>query len=261
MDCSQSSQFATALMLVSPIMHEPALIEVRGLSGSGGYLDMTESIMRRFGAEVTRTVTGYEIANDGYRATDVLIEADASAAVYPMGLAAVTGGRVVIEGLGEGSRQPDVRVASILESMGCEVDWGDDRLTLLGPSGGLDGIEADMSDAPDGALAVAVVSLFAKGSTVISGLGSLRHKESDRLEALSEEVRRIGGDASIDGESLLIHPRPLHGAEIDSHGDHRIAMAMAIAGARLPDFRVRRPTAVNKTWPGFWEWMGSLETT
>jgi 3-phosphoshikimate 1-carboxyvinyltransferase len=260
-DCSESSQFATAIMLVAPVMHEPAVVELKGLSGSSGYLDMTESIMRKFGAPITRTVTGYEIGNDGYRASDVVIEPDASAAVYPMGLAAVTGGRVVIEGIGEESRQPDLRVASILASMGCDLEWGDGLLTLVGPSGGLSGVDVDMSDAPDGAVAVAVVCLFAKGPSEISGLGSLRHKESDRLEALSEEVRRIGGDVRIDGDTLSIRPRTLHGAEIDSHGDHRIAMAMAIAGVRLAGFGVREPNVVNKTWPGFWEWIDRVATT
>lgn len=260
-DCSESSQFATAIMLVAPIMHEPAIVELKGLSGSGGYLDMTESIMSRFGAQITRTVTGYEIANDGYRASDVVIEPDASAAVYPMGLAAVTKGRVVIEDLGEGSRQPDVRVAHILDAMGCEVEWGEHHVTVAGPQDGLKGVDVDMSDAPDGALAVAAVSLFANGSTSISGLGSLRHKESDRLAAMREEIRRIGGEAEIDGDTLHIHPQPLHGAEIDPHGDHRIAMAMAIAGVRLEDFSVRDPHVVNKTWPGFWDTIDSFTGT
>lgn len=100
-DCSESSQFATAVMLVAPIMHEPAVIELKGLTSSEGYLDMTEAMMRRFGAGIERTVTGYEIANEGYAPADVVIETDASAAVYPMAIAAIGGGKVTIEGLGE----------------------------------------------------------------------------------------------------------------------------------------------------------------
>ena len=259
-DCSESSQFATAVMLVAPIMHEPCFLELVGLSGSAGYLDMTTSIMRKFGARVERTVTGYEIGNGGYVATDVVIEPDASAAVYPMAAAAVTGGRVEIEGLGENSPQPDLRVARVLEAMGCRVHWEDDRVTVDARDVELQGVDVDMSDAPDGSLALAVVCLFARGSSRIEGLGSLRHKESDRLEAISNEIHRIGGGAVIDGDALLIEPTELHGAVIDSHGDHRIAMAMAMAGTRLADFSVSNPDVVNKTWPGFWDLLDSLAT-
>lgn len=260
-DCSQSSQFATAVMLVAPLMHEPSVIELRGLGGSSGYLEMTEAMMRRFGASVTRTVTGYEIDNRGYSAADVVIEPDASAAVYPMGVAAVTGGRVVIEGLGETSSQPDLRVVAVLEEMGCRVEWGPERIVVAAGELGLHGVEADMSEAPDGALAVAVVCLFADGASRLSGLGSLRHKESDRLAAMREEINRIGGDAVVDGDSLIIEPAQLHGGDIDAHGDHRIAMALSVAGARVPGITVSEPSVVNKTWPGFWEFMEGLATT
>lgn len=257
-DCAESSQFATAVMLVAPIMHEPSVIELIGLSGSSGYLDMTQSLMRRFGAGITRTVTGYEISNDGYTASDVVIEPDASAAVYPMGIAAVTGGRVVVDGLGDDSRQPDLRLASVLETMGCRVAREADRTIVEAGSSRLEATETDMSEAPDGALALAVVCLFADGPSRISGLGSLRHKESDRLEAISAEIARIGGGADVDGDALVIRPGVLHGAVVDPHGDHRIAMAMSIAGVRLKGFRMARPGVVNKTWPEFWRFLEDL---
>jgi len=257
-DCSESSQFATALMLVAPIMHEPPSIELKGLAGSAGYLEMTESMMRRFGAVVDRTVTGYEISNDGYAASDVVIEPDASAAVYPMVIAALSGGVVVIEGLGQGSRQPDLRVAAILESMGCGVDWEGSQVTIDARDAKLRGLDVDMSDAPDGSLALAVACLFAEGKSRISGLGSLRRKESDRLEAISTEIRRIGGVAVVDGDTLVIEPGELRGAVIDPHGDHRIAMAMATAGTMVADLRIANPLVVNKTWPGFWDFLESL---
>lgn len=260
-DCSQSSQFATAVMLVAPIMQEPAVIELKELAGSAGYLEMTESMMRRFGSTLERNVTGYEIGNEGYTASDVVIEPDASAAVYPMAMAAVTGGRVVIEDLGEASRQPDLRIASVLEAMGCRVKWNETRVTVEASGSRLSGVEVDMSAAPDGALALAVVCLFAAGPSRISGLGSLRHKESDRLHAISREIERIGGGADIEGDSLLVRPGELHAAEVDSHGDHRIAMAMSIAGIRVPGLRVRNPMVVNKTWPGFWDQVERLSRT
>ncbi len=258
-DCSESSQFATAVMLVAPTMHEPCIVELEGLTGSAGYLDGTVSIMRRFGASVERTVTGYEIANDGYRKSDVVIEPDASAAVYPMAIAAITGGRVVIEELGERSWQPDLRVASVLGEMGCRVDWNDDRVSIDARGVSLRAVDVDMSQAPDGALALAVVCLFADGVSRISGLGSLRHKESDRLEAVDEEMSRIGGEVYVEGDALAISGGgDLHGAVINSHGDHRIAMALATAGTAVADLSVADPHVVNKTWPDYWRFLGSL---
>lgn len=257
-DCTESSQFATALMLVAPIMHESAVIELTGLSGSAGYLDMTEAMMQRFGADVVRTVTGYEIANTGYLTADVVVEPDASAAVYPMAIAAITGGRVVVEGLGQSSRQPDLEIASILGAMGCRVEWSESSLTVEGAGSGLDAVDVDMSQAPDGALALAVTCLFAKGTSRISGLGSLRHKESDRLEAISSEIRRIGGEANLDGDTLVVGPGNLRGADIDPHGDHRIAMALATAGTRIEGLRMMDPSVVKKTWPAFWDFLESL---
>jgi 3-phosphoshikimate 1-carboxyvinyltransferase len=257
-DCSETSQFATALMLVAPTMHEPCRLEIRGLQGSAGYLEVTAAMMRRFGADVSRTVTGYEIANDGYRAGDVVIEPDASAAVYPMVAAAITGGRVSIVGLGEESRQPDMRIAHVLGEMGCHVGWEPDKVTVDATGSELRGVEVDLSDAPDGAMAVAMAALFANGPSRISGLGSLRLKESDRLNALGEEMTRLGADVTVGEDSLSVVPAELTGAGVSSHGDHRIAMTMALAGLVVTGVSVSGADAVAKTWPGYWMFLDGL---
>lgn len=258
-DCSDSSQFATAVMLVAPSMEQPCVLDIRGLSGSSGYLDGTVSVMRRFGARIEKTVTGYDISNDGYQPADVVIEPDASAAVYAMAIAAISGGRVVIDGLGTSSWQPDVAVATVLRDMGCSVSLEDTRIVVDGRNVELSGISQDMSHAPDGALAVVAVCLFADSPSEIGGLASLRLKESDRLSAISEEVRRLGGDVEVVEDKLIIRPSSLHGEVIDPHGDHRIAMAMACAGTRIPGVSVMNPSVVNKTWPGFWDFAGQLD--
>jgi 3-phosphoshikimate 1-carboxyvinyltransferase len=251
-DCTDSSQFASALMLIAPIMENPCQLEITGLSGSAGYLEGTVSVMTRFGASIVKTVTGYEIDNSGYQPSDVVIEPDASAATYPMAMAAITRGRVTIDGLGAHSWQPDVSMVDVLETMGCVVDRHEHRLTVDARDRDLLGVDVDMSHAPDGALAVAVVACFASSPSALRGLGSLRHKESDRIEALVSEIEKVGGVVTVEGDSLLIEPAPLHGAVIDPHGDHRIAMAMACAGARVPGISIADPHVVNKTWPEFW---------
>lgn len=251
-DCTKSSQFASALMLVAPLMENPCQLEITGLSGSAGYLEGTASVMTRFGATVVKTVTGYEIDNAGYLPSDIVIEPDASAATYPMAIAAITRGRVIIEGLGSGSWQPDGSMVDVLEAMGCAVERARHLLTVDARDSDLIGVDVDMSHAPDGALTAAVVACFASSPTSIRGLGSLRHKESDRIAALVSEIGRLGGDVTVEGESLTIVPTSLHGAEVDPHGDHRIAMALACAGVKVPGLSIADPDVVNKTWPEFW---------
>lgn len=257
-DCAESSQFATAALLVAPVMENPSVIELSGLTGSAGYLEGTISVMRRFGAVVESTVTGYEVANTGYVPADIVIEPDASAAAYPMAIAAITGGRVVIDGLGRDSWQPDLVVAQVLEQMGCRVEQEAARTVIDATGVELEGVDIDMSDAPDGALAVAVVALFASTPSTISGLSSLRHKESDRLEAITSEVRRLAGVVEIAGDTLNVEPSRLRGGVVDPHGDHRIAMSMACAGTIVEGVSIASPQVVNKTWPGFFEFIDQL---
>ena len=141
--------------------------------------------------------------------------------------------------------------------MGCSVSETDQGLTVTGPES-LEAIDADLSDAPDGALGLAVVCAFAKNRSRLSGLHSLKYKESERLEAMSEGLRRIGVDVAIDDETLIINPSVPHAGVIDPHGDHRIAMSMAIAGLRVSGIVVESPGVVAKTWPGFWEMVTDL---
>lgn len=250
-DCSKSSQFATAVLLAAPLMSEPARVRLSGMEGSGGYLDTTLMVMEAFGAYVDRTITGFETTPQGYTPCDFPIEPDASAAVYPLVAAAITGGRVEIEGLRLDSTQPDIRIAGHLESMGCEVSDVDGGLWLVGPDR-LDPLDADLSEAPDGALGLAVACAFAAGPSRLKGLHSLRYKESDRLEALSSELARIGVQTEIEGDDLTVVPGRLHGGVIDPHGDHRIAMSLAVAGLRVEGVEVANSSVVNKTWPDFW---------
>lgn len=259
-DCSKSSQFATAMLLVSPLMTEPAELRLEGLEGSAGYIEVTAEVMEAFGARVTRTITGYEISNDGYRPADYLVAPDASAAVYPMVAAAITGGQVMVEGLFLESTQPDIVVASRLADMGCSVSQGSAGVTVDARGEGLRAVRADMSAAPDGSLALAIACLFASGESKLSGLQSLRYKESNRLAVMVEEMTRLGGSVTPAEDSLVIRPRPLHGAVVDPHGDHRIAMSCALAGLVVEGVEVADPGVVSKTWPGYWDMLHALTT-
>ena len=257
-DSSQTSQFASALLLAAPLAVAPLRVEPTRLGGSRRYLDLTLATMRAFGADPTPDGAGYRVDPSGYGAVDMAIEPDASAAVYPMAAAAVTAGSVTIEGLGSTSLQADMQIAHVLESMGCIVTQTGTATTVEGGLGPLRPIDVDLSGSPDGALVIAVTCLFAEGTSRLRGLGSLRFKESDRLAATARELGRLGAGARVEGDDLVIEPAPLRAARVDSHGDHRIAMSFAIAGLRIPGIEIGDPGVVAKTWPGYWEMLAGM---
>lgn len=260
-DSRQTSQFASALLLIAPLADGALTVTPEGLEGSLRYLEVTIAMMREFGAVVDQVGKGYGVEPQGYTGKDILIEPDASAAVYPMVAAAITGGRVTIEGLGSESVQPDLGVALVLERMGCEVRETAQDTTVVGPIDGLQPIDIDLSGSPDGALAVAVAALFADGPSKLRGLGSLRHKESDRLAALATEVTRLGARAQIEDDVLQITPGALHPVRVQTYGDHRVAMSFALAGLRIPGVEIGDPEVVAKTWPGFWDMLTGITQT
>ena len=253
-----TSQFATALLLVAPLATDSLTIVVEDLQGSAGYLDLTLDVMQIFGADVERSGQRLHVEPTGYQAADLEIEPDASAAVYPMVAAAIRGGSVTVTGLTGSSRQPDIQIIRVLAEMGCNIVQSEDATTIEASGRPLDPIEVDLSEMPDGALAVAVACLFADGSSRLDGLASLRHKESDRLQALVEQLKNVGGEARVEGDSLVISPGGLHPARVETYGDHRIAMSLALVGLVQPGIEIDAPGVVDKTWPGFWAMLDAL---
>jgi len=147
---------------------------------------------------------------------------------------------------------------ALLERMGCSVVQSSAGIEVRGPGGRLRAFDADMSAMPDAVLAAAVTALFADGTTRIRNVGNLRIKESDRLLALETELRKLGADARADADSLVIVPGDLRGAEIATYDDHRVAMAFALAGLKLPGVRIRDPHCVSKSWPRYFEVFSAL---
>jgi 3-phosphoshikimate 1-carboxyvinyltransferase len=179
------------------------------------------------------------------------IEPDASAASYFFAAAAVIGGAVQVAGLTTHSIQGDVRFVEVLEEMGCHVVRGESGITVRGAP--LHGIDVDLNDISDTVMTLAAVACFAEGPTIIRNVAHIRHKETDRLAALATELRRVGAEVDEFDDGLTITPRPLHGAEIETYNDHRMAMSMALIGLRVPGIVIKNPGCVAKTYPGFFE--------
>ncbi len=253
-DASRSSQFVSGLLLAAPCAERDVEIRLRrGALVSRPFVDLTLDVMRAFGAspewsdEATLAVPA-----SGYRANDYLVEPDAQAAVYGFAAAAITGGRVVVEHLPGRSAQGDLGILDALEAMGCEVVRGEDSIEVRGPDQ-LRGVRVDGNAWPDAVLALAVVALFADGPTELTGLAHLRIKETDRLMALETELRKLGANARAGADGLTIEPGPLRPAEIESYGDHRMAMSFALAGLGTPGIRIKGAACVSKTWPDFFD--------
>jgi 3-phosphoshikimate 1-carboxyvinyltransferase len=248
-----SSQFLSGLLMAAPLAQRWTTIEVRGPLVSQPYVTMTVAIMREFGAQVEmREPNTFHIPPcQRYRKANFAIEPDASAASYFFAAAAITGGRVTVLDLPENSLQGDVRFVDVLSDMGCRVERCSSGTTVHGRP--LHGIDVDMNDISDTVMTLAAVACFADGPTTIRNVAHIRHKETDRLTALATELRKVGAQVEEFADGLTITPRPLHGADIETYNDHRMAMSMALIGLKIPGIVIHNPGCVAKTYPGFFD--------
>ena len=257
-EASRSSQFVSALLLVAPMAETPLVVEAPRLV-SAPYVQTTLEVMQAFGAEVEGCGDEcWRVEPTGYRTAHFDIEADASAAVYPLVAAAILGGVVAVEGIPASSTQADLRIVEVLEAMGCSVWHRDARLVVSGPSRRLEAVDVDMNSAPDAVLGLAVACLFADGPSRIRNVGNLRLKETDRLAALVTELRRVGGDARVEGDDLVVIPGEIRPATVRTYDDHRMAMSFALVGLARPGIVIEDPSCVDKTWPGYFDMLAAL---
>lgn len=252
-----SSQFLSGLMMAAPLMREGLTVELSTTLVSQPFVHMTASVMADFGAAAHVGERRVAVPRGAYRAVDYVVEPDASSASYFFALAAITGGRVTVAGLGADSRQGDLRFVRILEEMGADVVVGSGQVTVRG-TGTLRGVTADLVDMSDVVPTLAVVAAFADGSTQIEGVGFIRGKESDRIGDLAAELEKCGVDVEEREDGLVVRPGPLHSATIDPHGDHRLAMALTVLGLAGPGVTILDPTCVAKTFPGFFDAVARL---
>lgn len=256
----ETSQFASALALVAPVLPRGLEISLVPPIVSAPYLELTIGVLEAFGVEVERTgPLSIRVPPGVPEGRAYRIEGDHSSASYLLAAAAVVGGRVRVLGLDPGSRQGDAAFSGILERLGCEVRRGTDFVEVLG-SGDLPGFDLDAGDVPDLVPTLAAIAAVASGPSRLGNVSHLRAKESDRLETLAENLGRLGRSAHASGGTLEIGPpaETREGVEIRTRGDHRIAMAFAVSGLRT-GLAIDDPGCVAKSYPGFWEDFAALE--
>lgn len=248
-----SSQYVTALLLAAPYAELPCRVVVEGELVSAPYVRMTAAVMRAFGAHIEEDGDAFVVPPGSYRAREYEIEPDASGASYFLAAAAAAGGSVTIPGLGGDVLQGDAMFARVLERMGCRVDIGGNGLTLHGPAQGLTGIDVDLFDMSDMVPTLAALAPLAHGPVTIRNVANVRIKETDRIRACVTELRKFGVTVEEFPDGLRVEPAKhlREGVLVDTYDDHRMAMAFAVLGLRVPGTRIHDPGCVAKTFPDF----------
>ena len=262
-----SSQFLTALLMALPLVaKEPVKIEVIGELISRPYIEITLKLMARFGVSVTcpdkqSFIIPARTSDTVYQSPGQLsVEGDASSASYFLALGAIGGGPVKVLGVGKDSIQGDVAFADALTLMGARITAGEDWIEVAGiknVSGKLNGITMDCTEIPDAAMTLAALALFAEGSTRLNNIASWRVKETDRIAAMTTELKKLGANVEEGADyievqapkSLADWKSPSEG--IDTYDDHRMAMCFSLAAFGPIAIRINDPACVAKTFPTY----------
>ncbi len=257
-----SSQYLSAILLASPYAQTPVEVRIKDHLVSIPYVEMTIRLMNRFGVnvDVSEDFKSFHInAPQNYKSPKTyFVEGDASSASYFLAGAAITGGTVTVIGCGTDSLQGDAQFAKIMEMMGAEVQWEANQITVRG-SGNLKGIDVDMNEMPDAAMTLAVAALFAKGTTAIRNIYNWRLKETERLKAVSSELKKLGATVEEGEDYIIIEPpEKLLSAEIATYDDHRMAMAFSLAACGEVPITILDPSCVSKTFPDYFDQLSKL---
>lgn len=262
LDASVSSQYVSALMMIAPLLPGGLIIDLRGKVVSGSYIRMTAALMRQFGADVNLENGRIVIPGGEYRPTGLRVEADWTAASYFYEMLALVGqGRIFIPDLRSDSLQGDVRQYVLWERLGVRTEWHDNGICLLASGPSVSFFEADFTEMPDLALTFIVACCLNDIPFHIRGVETLHIKECDRAAASVCELRKLGYKLDTPRHGELCWNRecdPLISLEIDTYQDHRMAMAFAPAGLKLPGLIIRNAGVVSKSFPTFWEQFDNL---
>ncbi|OCG03421.1 3-phosphoshikimate 1-carboxyvinyltransferase [Gilliamella apis] len=252
---SVSSQFLTALLMAAPLASNDTEITIIGDLVSKPYIDITIKMMALFGVSVINNQyqTFVIKANQTYQSPgSYLVEGDASSASYFLAAAAIKGGTVRVTGVGKKSLQGDTQFAHVLEKMGAKITWADDYIECS--RGELNGVDMDMNHIPDAAMTIATTALFADGTTTIRNIYNWRVKETDRLSAMANELRKVGATVE-EGEDYIsiTPPAKLNHAEIKTYNDHRMAMCFSLVALSDTPVTILDPKCTMKTFPDYFE--------
>jgi len=250
-----SSQFISGLLFATPMATHETEIHVTTQLESKPYVAITLDILHKHGVKVDFQSDYRQLGvpqNQKYAPFDHTIEGDYSSASFLLAAAAVTNSNVRVQGLKKETLQGDKVIVDILKEMGARADLGRDYVEVRGVDRDLQGLNLDLSDNPDLVPVCAALACSARGRTVISGVKRLHYKESNRISSLLSELRKMGVKITAPDDQLVVEGGNLTGAELDSHNDHRIAMACAVAAIRAEgETVIHGVECISKSYPNF----------
>ncbi len=260
LDISESTQFLSALLLVSSMIKQGLHIEITSARKDGSYIQITRKMMEQFGAVVAFDGERYHIKSGmKYQSGCYQIEPDVSAACYFYAAAVLTGGRTVVKNVTWNCMQGDLKFLKLLEKMGAEVNDTPDGIEVRGASNGkLKGITVDMKDFSDQTMTLAALAPFADSDVRIENIGHIRLQESDRIHAIATELTRLGIACEEEKDAITIHPGTPKPAVIQTYEDHRMAMAFSLVGLRVAGIEISNPMCCWKTFETYFEVLDSL---
>lgn len=235
-----SSQYLSALLLIAPVLKNGLTINIERHQISKPYIDMTIDIMEHFGVEVeNHEYKKYVVRPQKYQAKDYFVEADYSSASYFYAINKLSGSNIKVQNLNPDSKQGDKKFVDLLKNQDLPAT-----------------INAE--DFPDQAMTLAVLAAWSPNKTIINGVRSLRIKETERVEAIENELAKMGIKTKSTKDQLTIYGGNPRSAQIDTYNDHRLAMSFAVAGTKIPNMQIMNPKAVDKTFPGFWDELSKI---
>ncbi len=258
LDGGVSSQFLSALLIAAPLAESDTKIIIEGDLKSRPYAEITLDMLADAGVRVEAKPQEFFVpGGQSYGLKSYTIPGDFSSASYPLAAAAVTGSEVTVKGVLP-SRQGDSAIIDILGRMGAKVTWDKELGDLKIKGEELQGVEVDASRTPDLVPTIAVLGAVARGKTVVKNAEHVRHKETDRLHAMAVELSKMGADIRERPDGLEITGGKLHGASVHGYHDHRIVMALTVAGFVAGGTRIDTAEAVDVSYPGFFDQMKGM---
>ncbi len=256
MNISKSTQFLSAFLLTGLMNKGGLIIHINGERKTGSYIDITRGMMREFGLESEFDGNSYFIKeNSSYNPMEYQIEPDVSGACYFYAMAAITGGKTLVNNVHFNVAQGDVKFLSVLKNMGCSVEDTNEGIVVVGPDyangGVLRGIDIDMKDFSDQALTLAAISVFADSPTTIRNIGHIRVQESDRLSVIATELNKLGIKTDEKEDMITIYPGKITPTSIDTYDDHRVAMAFTLIGLKCEGIVINDPMCCKKTFENY----------
>ena len=259
LDISESTQFLSALLLISPMIKQGLSIAITSARKDGSYIQITRKMMENFGVEVMFDGENYNIRKDSsYKAGAYQIEPDISAACYFYAAAALTGGKALVKNVTWDCMQGDLQFLNVLAQLGCTITETAQGIVVFGAEGGrLKGITVDMKEFSDQTMTLAAIAPFAEEDVRIENVGHIRLQESDRIHAIATELSRLGVTCKEEKDALTIQPKMPNAGIVQTYDDHRMAMAFALIGLRVQGIEIANPMCCRKT---FEEYFDVLET-